>query len=133
MWRNVQRIKDDNMAFIKTRIPKPKSTGEEAFALQIRALKLPTPVREYVFAPPRKYRFDYAWPDIKMAVEIDGGIWTKGRHTRGKGFEADCLKIALAIQNGWRVYRFSTGQVNKMVAIDFIEKEFSLLSFERTK
>ncbi len=62
------------------KIPKPKSALEELFAFQCKALKLPAPCREIVFCE-RKWRLDFAWPDIKLAVEIEGGIWTNGRHT----------------------------------------------------
>ena len=74
---------------------------------------------EYQFFPPRKFRFDYAcctpcstgdygW---KLAVEIDGGIWTVGRHTRGLGFQRDMEKLNLAAIEGWSVLRFTPKQV----------------------
>ena len=63
--------------------------------------------REYRFAPPRHWRFDFAWPAVKLAVEIEGGVWSRGRHTRGKGFIADCDKYNAATMLGWRVLRFT--------------------------
>lgn len=75
--------------------------------MQLRALKLPEPVREYVFAKPRRFRMDFAWPELKVAVEIDGGVWSGGRHTRGAGFLRDCEKLNLAALGGWAVLRFS--------------------------
>ena len=69
------------------------------------------PDREVRFAPPRRWRFDVAWPDIRLAVEIDGGTWVSGRHTRGAGFERDCEKLNTAVLLGWRVLRFTTGMV----------------------
>lgn len=65
------------------------------------------PVREYYFAKPRRFRFDMAWPDKKVAVELEGGVYTGGRHTRGSGYENDCLKYNLAVLKGWRVLRFT--------------------------
>lgn len=81
---------------------------EDAFEKFItRFYHLPPAVREYVFAPPRKWRFDFAWPEQRVAVEIDGATWTQGRHTRGAGFERDCEKMNEAVLMGWRVLRFS--------------------------
>jgi len=47
---------------------------------------LPDPITELVFHPKRKWRFDYAWEEQKLALEIHGGIHSGGRHTRGRGF-----------------------------------------------
>jgi hypothetical protein len=53
--------------------------------------KLP-PQAEFTFAKPRKWRFDFAWPEHRAAVELEGGIHIGGRHTRGVGFEKDMEK-----------------------------------------
>ena len=74
--------------------------------------------REYRFAPPRRWRFDFAWPDKKLAVEIEGGVWSKGRHTRGKGFINDCDKYNAAVLLGWRVLRFTDKHLNDGNYID---------------
>lgn len=65
------------------------------------------PVREYQFDPTRKWRLDFCWPLVKVAVECEGGSWTGGRHTRGVGFQADCEKYNRAVELGWRVLRFT--------------------------
>lgn len=83
---------------------------------------LPLPQREYFFHPQRLWRFDYAWPTLLLAVEIDGAVYTQGRHTRGSGFEEDCVKINEATLLGWRVLRFTTGQVNSGYALCVIER-----------
>lgn len=64
---------------------------------------LAMPVKEYRFHPQRKWRFDYCWIANKVAVEIDGGIWQEGRHTRGSGFIADQQKRNAAQLLGFRV------------------------------
>ena len=69
------------------------------------------PTTEHRFAPPRRWRFDVAFPDRKLAVEIEGGVWTKGRHTRPGGFLADCEKYNRAAVLGWRLLRFTPAQV----------------------
>jgi very-short-patch-repair endonuclease len=85
---------------------------EAEFDLLVRVNRWPVPEREYRFMPNRRFRFDRAWPSIKLAVELEGGIWIRGRHTRPAGYEADCEKYNLAVCNGWRVLRF-TGKMLK--------------------
>lgn len=66
---------------------------------------IPTPVREYRFHPVRKWRFDFAWPVLKVAVEIDGATFYGGDHVRGKGYQRDCIKNNAAQLEGWVVLR----------------------------
>lgn len=80
--------------------------------------------RELVFAPPRRWRFDFSWPDQLIAVEIEGGSWVGGRHMRGKPFEGDCDKYNEAAALGWRIFRFTTDQVNDGRAIEFMARVF---------
>jgi hypothetical protein len=70
----------------------------------------PAPVAQYRFEPGRKWAFDRAWPSLNhmVAVELDGGVWTSGRHTRGQGFVNDCTKLNMATVRGWRVLRFTS-------------------------
>jgi very-short-patch-repair endonuclease len=74
-------------------------------AAWFRECGLPEPVFEYRFHPTRKWRFDIAFPSAKVAVEVEGGVWTKGRHTRPSGFRADMEKYNAAAVLGWRVLR----------------------------
>ena len=97
---------------------------EAMLKFQCKAIGLPQPETEVRFAPPRRWRFDLAWTDQKLAAEVDGGIWKGGRHTRGKGFEADCEKLNEACLRGWRVLRFSVGQVRSGAAIKTLERAF---------
>lgn len=69
------------------------------------AYRLPAPLAEYRFDEKRRWRFDYAWPSHMVALEVEGGIWTSGRHTRGKGFAGDMEKYNRAAVLGWRVVR----------------------------
>ena len=77
--------------------------------LQLRAAQLPEWKREYKFHPERGWRFDLAWPQVgwslsrKVAVEVHGGVYSNGRHTRGKGFVADREKMNEARLLGWTV------------------------------
>lgn len=62
-------------------------------------------VKEYRFYKQRKWRFDYAIPSHKIALEVEGGVWTQGRHVRPKGFLSDMQKYNTAALLGWRVFR----------------------------
>ena len=64
--------------------------------------------QEYKFLPDRKYRFDFVCLEKMVAIEIEGGTWTQGRHSRGPGYSADCEKYNLAQLAGWRVFRFTS-------------------------
>ena len=93
------------------------SKGEAAFTLHCKAEKL-TPEREYKFHPERRWRFDFCFPAQMIAVEIEGGIWSGGAHTRGAHFESDAEKYNSATKLGWRVMRYSTNQVERGDAIN---------------
>ena len=64
---------------------------------------LPDPATELLFHPKRKWRFDYAWEEQKLTLEIHGGIHSGGRHTRGRGFVEDRAKMNEATLLGWTV------------------------------
>jgi very-short-patch-repair endonuclease len=65
-----------------------------------------TPIAtELRFHPTRMWRFDVALPYSKLAIEIEGGVHTRGRHLRPQGFIHDCDKYAFAMLAGWRVLR----------------------------
>ncbi len=95
------------------------SAAEETLALHFRAHGL-TPEREHRFHPKRRWRFDFAFPGQMLAVEVEGGLYTNGRHTRGAGYEADLEKYGEAMRMGWSVYRCSPGMVKAGKAIDTI-------------
>ena len=98
------------------------SPAENLLDRQVAWLKLPAPAREFRFAPPRRWRFDFAWPDLWLAVEVEGGTFAGGRHTQGPGFERDCEKANTAVLAGWRVLRFTTGMVEDGRAIRVVEQ-----------
>lgn len=63
-------------------------------------------VEEHRFHGTRRWRFDFAWVAQRLAVEVEGGAFSGGRHTRGLGFVADCHKYNAAVLAGWRVLRY---------------------------
>ncbi len=88
-----------------------KSTLESGFETYAKIGGLTIAAREFKFLDDRKFRFDFAWPDELVAVEIEGGIWTGGGHTRGKGYASNCEKYNLAAVNGWSLLRYTTNDL----------------------
>ncbi len=79
---------------------------ERAFALAWTALGPSAWLEpEYRFHPTRRWRFDFAHRPTRVAVELEGGVWTGGRHNRAGGFIADCEKYNEAAARGWLVIR----------------------------
>jgi hypothetical protein len=77
---------------------------------------------EHRFHPARRWRFDVAFPDRMIAAEIDGAVWTQGRHTRGKGFISDQEKTNEAQLLGWQVYRFVPADLESGKFMDVLGK-----------
>lgn len=86
---------------------KPPSRAEADFMAAWQALGGPDLEREYRFHPPRRWRFDFAHLTTQTAIEIEGGVWARGRHTRGAGFVKDCEKYNQAAADGWTVFRLA--------------------------
>ncbi len=101
-----------------------QSEGELLLSEQLKELNIQKNriCREYSFHPVRKWRFDFAVPAIKLGIEVEGGTWKGGRHSRGKGFEDDCEKYNTAVLLGWRILRFTTEMVEDNTAIETIKK-----------
>lgn len=72
-------------------------------------------IPEYKFLEDRKFRFDFANIELKIAIEIEGGCWVGGWHNRGSGYIKDMEKYNLATVMGWKVLRYSTRQKNEMI------------------
>ena len=101
-----------------------KSNLERALAVQMEMVKISDFDMEYKFHPTRRWRFDFCWPqdEIMLAVEVEGGIWTNGRHTRGSGFEKDCEKYNEASLLGYTVIRVTGGHIENGMALNWIER-----------
>ncbi len=92
------------------------------FDAQLKAAGLPVPVSEFRFAPPRRWRFDLAWKDMMVAMEIEGGVWKYGRHNRPTGFLRDCEKYNEAVCRGWKVIRVTHEQLKDGTALRYVER-----------
>lgn len=92
---------------------------EEQFLFQVRALGLPEPTREYCAIPTRNFRFDFAWLEQKVLVEVNGGTYQHMGHSTGAGLSRDYEKHNLATLAGWRVLSFDRKMVESGEAVAF--------------
>ena len=115
------------------------SNLEIALAQQIRFLKLPDTDYEYRFALEyighgkdirirlkqaglKDWRFDFAWPELMFAVEVEGITPSGGRHQRIAGFKGDIDKYHAAMDMGWNIYRTTGHLIANGQAVKLIEK-----------
>lgn len=77
--------------------------------------------REFRFHAQRKWRADFAVPARKLLIEIEGGAWTQGRHTRGNGFTADIEKYNAASCEGFTLLRFTPDMIRRGLDKDVLE------------
>ena len=94
--------------------PKPKKTSKEKIALEsfINSYShLYLLDREHYFHPTRKWRFDYAFTKMKLAIEYEGGVFVGGGHTRGLIYGQNCEKYNQAQLMGWIVLRFTAPMI----------------------
>jgi hypothetical protein len=80
------------------------------------------PLIEHKFHPTRKWRFDYAWEDYRIALEVEGGVWVGGRHTSGAGFVKDMEKYNEAACLGWRIIRCQPRELCSIKTVDNIKR-----------
>jgi very-short-patch-repair endonuclease len=95
---------------------------EDLFAFQLDSLGLTGYVREYRAIKGRKFRFDFAWLEQRLLVEVNGGTYTKGAHSTGQGIARDYEKANLATLDGWRVLMFDGKAVKSGEAVEVIRK-----------
>ena len=86
----------------------------------------PEPTKEYRFSK-RRWRVDYAWPEYKLAVEIEGGVWIKGRHTSGSGFMKDMEKYNALTMFGWSLLRYTPKQTSYQKTVNEIFELIEIL------
>lgn len=101
----------------------------EKLQQQLQLAGVPRPQPELRFHEVRKWRFDLAWPEHRVAVEVDGGVYAigedgqqGGRHQRPAGFENDCEKLSTAAAMGWRVLKVSPSMVRSGLALQLVEQ-----------
>jgi hypothetical protein len=112
------------------------------FEWHLKLINIPDPQREYMFHEFRRWRFDYAWPQFMVAVELEGGIYRHGKpvfnvnpktgnvykstiksgHLTIEGYESDIVKYNTAVLDGWQLLRFTHRFVADGTAITTLEK-----------
>lgn len=136
---------------MRKRSPKRTPTdAAEGFARRLVLAGVPKPERELRFgaeaaggtgkgvrarlrsAGLRDWRFDLSWPDQRLALEVDGGTFTQGRHSRGMGVEEDCEKFCAAVALGWRVMRVTPAMVRDGRALRWVEKALGIVPGRRS-
>ena len=111
-------------------------TAEDRLELQILDAGLPEPEREYRFAPPRRWRADFAWPKRRLIVEVNGGTWSprgakkcpvcgrlpRSGHTSARGLERDYEKQNEAVLAGWRYLEVTPKMVDDGRALEWVRR-----------
>ena len=103
------------------------TTEPKLFIQYIKQLTSIELVSEHKFHPTRKWRFDYANIEHKIALEVDGGVWSNGRHTRGSGYVKDLEKFNHAAMLGWRVLKV---QPNELMTLETVKMVASCVEFK---
>ncbi|BCX73991.1 endonuclease domain-containing protein [Acinetobacter sp. Tol 5] len=114
------RKKSKHKSSTRVQTHRGESIGESLLTNQLRVLNICFE-QEYKFHPKRKWRADFLIVGKKILVEVEGGVWSNGRHTRGKGYIGDMEKYNAAVLMGYQVLRFSTEQVKSGLAVQHIE------------
>ena len=96
------------------------SAAEDELAVQLRAAGIEFE-RQFRFHPVRKWKADFRVGKYFL-VEVQGGAFVGGRHTRGAGYTGDCERMAEAVLMGWRVLWFTPAHVRSGFALDCIER-----------
>lgn len=123
---------------------KATATASDFFTALCRSDLKAECVKEFRFHPIRKWRFDYALPDHRLAIEVEGGVWSGGRHIRPRGFLGDMEKYNSASALGWRVLRVTPDTLCSSATLDLVrqaiaatdqqnepqEKPISFINFE---
>lgn len=115
----------------KTRQKRPQTPQTDFFTTLCRSDLKVECVKEFRFHPTRKWRFDYAIPEHRIAIEIDGGVWTQGRHTRPQGYLNDLEKFNMAASMGWVVLKFTPDSQYKTATMNIIRETINTRINER--
>ena len=104
-----------------------ESLPERIFLNRCELAGLPRPDLQVRAIPERRWRWDFGWPAQRVLVEINGGQWTGGRHTRpGAGYEGDLRKANAAAAAGWTVLAFTPGMVERGEAVEVLREVLSV-------
>lgn len=109
-----------------------KSELESELALLLRINEFPEWETEHRFHPKRKWRYDFAWPEQRVALEVQGGIhMAKSGHNTAAGITRDCEKANEAVVLGWKVLHVTREQIENGSAINWLRQILPPVEFER--
>lgn len=94
---------------------------EDTLATQLRFAGLDGFKREVRPIPGRRFRFDFAFLEPRLLIEVQGGTWAMGAHSTGQGISRDTEKLNLATIHGWRVLQFTTDQIRQGKALRWVQ------------
>lgn len=120
------------------RIAKGRTAGEKISGTSIppvgwKAFGIPQPEAEFRFCQERLWKIDYAWPEIKLAFEIEGGIWKQGRHNRPASMIAEMDKYNRLACLGWRLLRCTPEQVKDGSIFATIREAMGISNIQRSQ
>ena len=110
-----------------------KDINEPIFMALLKSVGLPVPVKEYRIDPNRKFHADYAWPSIKLSVEINGGVFTKGAHGSITGILDGYKKINHLATQGWHIMIYVPGEMLKSSTADQIKEAYKCLTEDQQR
>ena len=134
---HVYTVSDHDYATLTGQTPKPRRARKAASVVipqvtamdtlcgQLRQRGLPEPQRELRFHPTRRWRLDAAYKALGLAIEIEGGAWINGRHTRGSGYLGDMEKYNALTESGWRLLRYTPQMIDDETAVEQIARMVS--------
>ena len=106
---------------------KPRVDYKAKFERDIALLGFPAPVREVLFAHPRRWRFEWAYPDHKIAIEYQGGNYHgKGAHNSITGLQRDYEKFTEAALRGWTLILIDAKSVTTGQAVQWLERALEI-------
>lgn len=88
---------------------------------------------EWQFHPERRWRFDYALPELKIAIEIDGGLFTGGRHSGGIGQLKDLEKMNEAASRGWLVFHYTPEDKFSAILREQVSRAIEMRKMQKSK
>ena len=107
------------------KIPQEPSQLEALFWLQLLANGVRADWAQQVKAiPGRNFKFDFACEKLRILVELQGGNYQHGAHSRPMGLKRDYQKANLAQRHGWTIYQFDSDSVRDGEAIMFVMEEY---------
>lgn len=99
---------------------------------------LPDCVPEFQFHPERKWRFDFSWPENRVeyrgevdlprpvCLEVEGGLWVGGGHSRGSGRVKDIEKYSEAAAMGWRILYCQPKDLCTQATVNLIKRALAI-------